>query len=121
MQLGTYRVWTHNGTTDTGFDPVSLAKMFEASGAGEIVINSIDCDGMMNGYDIELASMVREAVSLPLTVLGGAGNLSHVQNLIKHLAPIGAAAGSIFVFKGVHRAVLINYPNRIQKRTLMQS
>ena len=87
-------------------------------GAGEIVLNSIDRDGTMKGYDTELVELVKEAVSLPLTVLGGAGTLKDVSKLIKQFGTIGAAAGSLFVFKGKYKAVLVNYPNMSEKNKL---
>ena len=84
-------------------------------GAGEIVINSIDHDGMMSGYDLDLARRVRASVASPLSIIGGAGNVEHMQELIDSIGVIGAVAGSMFVFKGPYRAVLINYskPNRL--------
>lgn len=115
-----YEVWTHNATVNTGRDPVSLAAECEAKGAGEITINSIDRDGQMKGYDLELARLVRGAVSIPMTVLGGAGSLADVEALIREFGIVGAAAGSMFVFKGVYRAVLINYPARAQKQALFE-
>jgi cyclase len=89
------------------------------SGAGEIMVNSIDNDGAMQGYDLPLVAEVRAAVSVPVTALGGAGSLAHIKTLIEHFGLIGAAAGSLFVFKGVYRAVLINYPSRTEKDALM--
>jgi cyclase len=73
----------------------------------------------MNGYDLQLAMEVRRATSLPITVLGGAGSLAHMAALIELLGIIGAAAGSLFVFKGKFRAVLINYPSRSEKDALL--
>jgi cyclase len=90
----------------------------ESLGAGEVVVNAIDRDGEMKGYDLELISRVREATSLPMTVLGGAGSLSDIEGLIRQFGIIGAAAGSLFVFKGKYRAVLINYPRQIEKDAL---
>jgi cyclase len=118
---GRWELFTHNGTRATGLDPVEFARRMESLGAGEIVINSIDRDGMMQGYDIELATAVRAAVGCPMTVLGGAGSLAHIQELIRQLGILGAAAGSLFVFKGVYRAVLINYPRRDEKDALIRS
>ena len=91
----------------------------ENLGAGEVVINSIDRDGVMKGYDLELVNTIREAISLPITVLGGAGSLKDIAELIHSFGIIGAAAGSLFVFKGVYRAVLINYPSRAEKDALV--
>lgn len=117
---GKYEVWTHNGTRNTGKCPIELAAKMVELGAGEIVLNSIDYDGMMKGYDLKITSKVREVVNVPLTILGGAGSLSDIQQLIAQHGIIGAAAGSLFVFKGVYKAVLINYPNRVDKDLLIK-
>lgn len=114
-----YELFTHNGSKSTGLDPVEFAKKAEALGAGEIVINSIDRDGVMKGYDLNLVTQIREATSCPLTLLGGAGSLQDIAGLIREQRIIGAAAGSLFVFKGKYRAVLINYPNRDEKDGLL--
>ena len=116
-----YGIWTHNAGKPTGLAPVDFAKQVETLGAGEVVINSIDHDGVMKGYDLELVSEVREAIRLPMTVLGGAGSLKDIATLIHTFGIIGAAAGSLFVFKGVYRAVLINYPSRAEKDALITS
>lgn len=116
---GKYEVLIHNARTFTGLSPVELAKRAEHLGAGELIINSIDRDGVMKGYDLELVSIIREAVTLPITVLGGAGSLKDVEELIRAFGIIGAAAGSLFVFKGKYRAVLISYPNRAEKDELI--
>lgn len=112
---GAYEVWTRNGSARTGRSPMDLAVEAEAHGAGEIVVNSIDRDGMMGGYDLALATQVRAATTIPLTVLGGAGSLAHIAELVRACGIIGAAAGSLFVFKGPFKAVLINYPSPAQK------
>jgi cyclase len=118
-KLGKYEIWTHNATKNTGKDPVEFAKEVESLGAGEVVVNSIDADGMMKGYDMELIDKIRDAINLPLTVLGGAGTFKDIGNLIAKHKVIGAAAGSLFVFKGVFKAVLINYPKPSEKITLL--
>ena len=117
---GKYEVYTKNGKTGSGKDPVTLAKLYETLGAGEIIINSIDQDGMMKGYDLNLVDKVRDAISIPMTVLGGAGSLQHIEELVKRHEIIGAAAGSLFVFKGVYKAVLINYPSIEEKRNIIR-
>ena len=118
---GGWEVCTHNGKRATGRPPVELALEAEKLGAGEIVVNSIDDDGQMKGYDLALARRVRESVRLPLTVLGGAGSLADITKLIETCGVVGAAAGSLFVFKGVYRAVLISYPTPTQKEELTAS
>jgi cyclase len=113
-----YEVWTHNGTKRTGIDPVEFARRVEALGAGEVVINSIENDGVTKGYDLDLIRAIRDVVTLPITALGGAGSLKDIGDLIKTFRIIGAAAGSLFVFKGVYKAVLINYPSHTEKELL---
>lgn len=117
---GEYEVRTHNGRKATGLHPVTMAKQMEALGAGEIVLNSIDNDGRMNGYDLELVRCVRNEISLPMTILGGAGSLQDMEQLFFRHGAIGAAAGSLFVFKGPYRAVLISYPGRDAKEAILQ-
>lgn len=116
-----YVAYTYNGTVSTGFDAVDLAMKAEKLGAGELVINSIDHDGLMTGYDFVLARKIREVTSLPLTILGGAGSLNDISALIQEFGIIGAAAGSLFVFKGAYKAVLINYPNPAEKDHLVKA
>ena len=117
--LGGYEVYIHNGKKPTGINPIKFAKELEYLGAGEIIINSIDQDGIMKGYDLNLVDKISESISIPLTVLGGAGSLLDIKTIIDKHGVIGAAAGSLFVFKGIYKAVLINYPNRVEKESLM--
>jgi cyclase len=112
---GQYEVWTHNAQKNTGKCPAKCAKELEKLGVGEIVVNSIDNDGVMKGYDFTLVEKIWNTIRVPMTVLGGAGSLQDIGQLISKYGVIGAAAGSIFVFKGIYRAVLINYPNRTEK------
>jgi imidazole glycerol-phosphate synthase subunit HisF len=111
-------VVTYNGAKRTGLDPVTFARQVQDLGAGEIVINSVDRDGKMQGYDLALAAKVRAATSVPLTIIGGAGTIDDVRALIAQHPVIGAAAGSLFVFKGKFRAVLINYPGKVERDLL---
>lgn len=113
-----YEVFTHNGRRPSGLSPVDLARRAESLGAGELVINAIDRDGTLKGYDFDLIDPIRDAVHLPITVLGGAGTHDDIAALIRRYGIIGAAAGSLFVFKGKYRAVLIQYPSPIEKDVL---
>lgn len=114
-----YEIFTHNGKRSTGLDPIDFATQAESAGAGELLINSIDQDGAMEGYDMSLIGQVHAKISIPLTVLGGAGSQEDIQKLVSKYSLIGAAAGSLFVFKGKYRAVLINYPNRAEQEVLL--
>lgn len=116
--LGGYEVYTHNGKKATGINPLKFVEQAQRLGTGEIVINSIDQDGVMKGYDMTLIDRVREKISLPLTVIGGAGSLEDIAKVIDRHGVIGVAAGSLFVFKGVYKAVLINYPTKAEKEKL---
>lgn len=113
--LGSYDIYTHNGKVKSKRKFKEFVVELNKIGVGEIVINSIDKDGKMTGYDMDLASTVRDLCDTPITILGGAGTLHHIKSLISKFKIIGAAAGSLFVFKGKYRAVLINYPNREEK------
>jgi cyclase len=119
--FGNYEVYTLNGQKSSGRSPIDLAQEAEKFGAGEIIINSIDNDGVMKGFDLDLAIKVRESIHLPMSVLGGAGSLADIGNLFSVCGVIGAAAGSLFVFKGTYRAVLINYPDQAQKELIILS
>ena len=120
MLLG-YDVYVYNAKKKLKGNLESLLRHLEESGAGEIVINSIDNDGVMKGYDLKLARKVRETVSVPITILGGAGSKADILELVNSFKVIGAAAGSLFVFKGKYRAVLISYLSRQEKDLLLQT
>jgi cyclase len=118
---GDYEVRTHNGRRPAPIRLLEAVQEAERRGAGEIVVNSIDNDGVMKGYDLELARQVRAATRLPMSVAGGAGSLAHMGELIRACGVVGAVAGSLFVFKGPYRAVLINYPGPAQKDELIRA
>lgn len=111
-------VVTINSMHRTGLDPFKWVSKVQSLGAGEIMLNSVEYDGRMRGYDTEFIDQIRKEISIPLTVLGGAGSLNDIRSLIARYGIIGAAAGSLFVFKGKYRAVLINYPNQVEKDRL---
>ncbi|MEQ6123439.1 AglZ/HisF2 family acetamidino modification protein [Pseudotenacibaculum sp. MALMAid0570] len=119
--FGGYEVYTHNGRKSTGINPVKFTEKLQELGAGELVLNFIDNDGVMNGYNFNYVEKIREVTTLPLTILGGAGSLEHIGELINEFGIIGASAGSLFVFKGVYKAVLINYPSQAEKDKLIKN
>ena len=108
---GDYRCYITDGTEKTKWNPVDLAKKAERIGAGEIIINSIDNDGMMNGYDIDLVQQVCDTVRVPVIAIGGAGNICDLKTVLQEGHAHAAAAGSMFVYYGRLKAVLITAPS----------
>ena len=113
-----YEIASHNGKKLSGLNPEKFVQQLEEIGVGEIILNSIDQDGLMKGYDENLINKIKSKITIPLTVLGGAGSLDDMYKIIKTHGVIGVAAGSLFVFKGKYKAVLVNYPTREQKQNL---
>ena len=109
--LGRYEVHTHGGRRNAKLDPVRFAKQMESEGAGELIVNSIDRDGTQSGYDLDLIRQVSGAVGVPVVACGGAGSLEDLGRAVREGGAAAVAAGSLFVFHGRHRAVLISYPS----------
>lgn len=109
---GRYFVWIKDGAEKTNLNPVEAAKKAEDFGAGEIIINSIDLDGKMNGYDIKLVKTIVDEVNIPVVACGGAGTLDHLKEAFYEGNAHALAAGSMFVYHGPRNAVLINYPTK---------
>lgn len=110
------RTWILGGSKATNYTPLDFAKLMEEKGAGEIIIQSIEHDGVMNGYDIELIKSISTAVGIPVVALGGAGKKEDLINAYKNGYANGLAAGSLFVYQGTKRGVLINYPEKNELR-----
>lgn len=118
--FGRYRVAVQGGKKILSVTPHDFAKKMEEYGAGEILINSIDRDGIGEGYDVELTKSVSDAVSIPVIALGGAGEYVHLRDAVRKGGASAVAAGSLFVFYGPRRAVLINYPNKEEKLKIFE-
>jgi cyclase len=114
-------IFTNNGTKNTNINTLTMAAIVGNIGAGELIINSIDRDGTMMGYDLDLITKIYSMIQIPMTAIGGAGNLKHMDLLFNRCGIMGAGAGSLFVFKGPYKAVLINYPTRAEKDILFNS
>ncbi|OGV49790.1 MAG: imidazole glycerol phosphate synthase subunit HisF [Lentisphaerae bacterium GWF2_52_8] len=110
--LGKKRVYSLSGRKKTSLDPVDWARKAEKLGAGELFVNSIDRDGSMSGYDLELLKALSGAVNIPVIACGGAGKIEDLSDVIHKGGVAAAAAGSFFVFHGRRRAVLINFPTK---------
>ena len=111
---GKHKVFTDNGTKNTGLDPVEFARQCEQRGAGEILLNSIERDGTYKGYDLQLLQTVSAAVNIPIVACGGAGSLEDFRAAVNEGKASAVSAGSMFVFQRPHNAVLISYPTQKQ-------
>ncbi len=114
-----YLIYKNNGSVKTNLDILEFSKKLESYGIGEIILNSIDNDGKQIGYDFEMSDLIVPYLNIPITLLGGAGNLSHLNQANKKYGIIGLGGGSVFVFKGKYRAVLIQYPNEKEKDLIL--
>ena len=110
--FGSNQLYTHGGRKATGLDPYSFAQLMQKMGAGEIIINSIERDGTMSGYDLELIKLIAESVTIPVVASGGAGKIYDFKMAISQSYASAVAAGSMFVFHGPRKAVLVNYPDK---------
>ncbi len=108
--MGREKVFIHGGSEAISMDAVEWAKELEKRGIGEIMINSIDKDGEMTGYDLDLIRRVSGVVSAPVIAAGGARNVDDLKSAISDAGASASAAGAMFVFQGKHRAVLVSYP-----------
>ena len=104
--------WAFGGTSPTPFSPVEFACLMEEMGAGELILQSIERDGSMKGYDIELIKKVSSAVAIPVIALGGAGRKKDLIDAYTKGNANALAAGSMFVYQDERRGVLINYPEK---------
>lgn len=111
-RFGKEQVWSVNGTKASGIDPLEYARSMEANGAGELIIQSIENDGKMKGYDLDLIKKLSENVSIPVVALGGAGSMEDLRKAYTESHATGLAAGSLFVYYGNNKGVLINYPEK---------
>ncbi|MFD0964605.1 AglZ/HisF2 family acetamidino modification protein [Pseudofulvibacter geojedonensis] len=118
--FGKKRVYVSSGKKNTKMDPVVYSKKMEALGAGEILLNSVDKDGTMTGYDLDLIKSVSEAVSIPVIACGGVGTINHFSLAIKQAKASAVAAGSFFVYQGPRKAVLISYPSQQELKEIYQ-
>lgn len=114
------RVWNNTASSETKHTPAQWASTVEAAGAGEILLNNVDRDGTLLGFDIELIKSVTDAVHVPVVACGGASSLVDCKSAITFARASAAAAGALFVYRGPHRAVLINYPDPQQLQHLFQ-
>lgn len=109
--FGNYILYTNCGKYKHSISPVQFSRNVVERGCGEIIIQSIDNDGMMNGYDLKLVESISKSVEVPVVALGGAGSVKDLKDGVILGGASAVAAGSLFVYRGKHKAVLINYPS----------
>lgn len=112
--MGGTRVLTHSATIEAPCKLLEHVERLQRAGAGEILVNSVDRDGTMNGYDLDLLRDVSQRVTVPVIACGGAGSIEHLKQAVQIGGASAVCAGSMFVFHGKHRAVLINYPSDVR-------
>jgi cyclase len=117
--LGGYEIFTHGGTRRTRLDPIEHAMRMSAAGAGELLVTSIDRDGTMSGYDLELTRAVSDAVEVPVIACGGAGSIDDFALAVQQGGASAVAAGSLVVYQGTNRSVLINFPAREELESVL--
>jgi cyclase len=118
--LGKLTVRTRNGTQDTKMSPADAARSFEAQGAGEILLYSIERDGTWSGFDLKLIESVSHSVTVPVVATGGAGSLQDIKTAVKDAGASAVAIGSMAVFQGKDLGVLIKFPSRKDQDTLFE-
>jgi cyclase len=118
--FGKYFVYNHKLKSNTKLDPIEYIQEAVKKGAGEILVNSVDRDGTYLGYDIEYLKRITSVVDVPVIGLGGAGKIEDFVKAVKEANLSAVSAGSLFVFHGPHKAVLITYPNKKELRRLLQ-
>lgn len=118
--LGRTRLWSSSSRRKVSADWLAVMKELASAGAGEVLLNAVDRDGMQNGYDLDLIRSASSILDVPLVALGGAGNMQHLLDAVQAGAS-AVAAGSLFVLQGPHRAVLISYPGYTALEMLFRS
>lgn len=118
--FGKYEIFIKSGTENTKKNPFNAAIELQNLGVGEIIINSIDNDGLMRGYDVKLVQNLVNLVSVPVVACGGAGCIEHLAQGFREGNAHALAAGSMFVFHGPRKAVLINYPSKSELKQLFE-
>jgi cyclase len=118
--FGKHEVFVKSGSLNTKLDPTNFAIQMQDLGVGEIFLNSIDRDGLMGGYDLDLILNITSKIDIPLIACGGAGNLEHMKKALSIGKASAVAAGSMFIYHGRHNAVLINYPNQTDIKYLYE-
>lgn len=115
-----HQVCARRGQRVFDIEPAAFARKMQEWGAGEILLQSIDQEGTQRGMDLDLIGSVADAVDIPVIASGGAGSLDDLRQAVHSAGASAVAAGSLFVFQGPHRAVLINYPKPSSLRRAMR-
>jgi cyclase len=118
--MGKTQTYIMSGEKPTGHDPVSFARIMQEHGVGELIVQSVEKDGTMQGYDINLIKSVAKAVTIPVVALGGAGNLANMKQAYSEAFASGLGAGSMFVYHGARKGILVNYPSNQELKSIIE-
>ena len=113
-----YACYVESGSKKIKYNPIELIQFYNQSNVGEILLNFISKDGMMSGFDIEFIKLISGEIVTPYTILGGASSIDDFRESFLNLGTIGISAGSLFVFRGKYKAVLINYFSKDEKKSI---
>ncbi len=113
-----YKVCVNNGKNLVNEDFFALTKLAQGYGAGELIINCVDREGTYIGFDLAIIEDIKKEINIPITLVGGASNHENIKSLFKKYRVIGAGVGSLFVFKGKYKAVLIQYPSKAERLSI---
>ena len=108
--FGKHKVYFKSGTVKSDYNPLEWAIKLQDAGAGELILNNIDREGTYTGYDVTMLSNISKKISVPVVVSGGASSMDDFKKAVDFGAS-GMAAGSMFIYKRPHNAVLISYPS----------
>ena len=113
--FGKEMLFGYNGKVAYQYNVLDFAKLMEQNGVGELIVQSIDRDGMMNGFEKNLIKKISDEVSVPVVALGGAGTYTHLKEMYDFCKVRGLGSGSTFLYQSEMKGVLINYPTKYEK------
>ena len=118
---GKYKALIRAGKKNLSINPVEMAQLMSSAGAGEIIVQSMDRDGTMEGFDLEITYEIAKSVTIPVVAAGGAGNLQDLHKSIIEGKASAVAAGSMFIYHGSRKGILVNYPSKEELTSLFNN
>jgi len=118
--MGKEQTWIMGGSIPSSISPIEYSKLIEEKGAGELIVQSIERDGTMDGYDVPLIRKISESVKIPIVALGGAGKFEDFKQAVNQGFASAVAAGSMFIYQGARKGILVNYPEKLELNKLFK-